>query len=207
MASAEGIDTLVSNSQQNVSTITLNLRLDANPDRAMADTLSKVNQVRGLLPREANDPVVVKQTGQGFALMYMNFNSAVMTPSQITDYLTRVIQPRLQTVDGVANAQILGGQLFSMRIWLDPTRMAAQGVTPNDVRAALLANNFTTAAGEVKSDFTQISVDALTSLDSPKAFSQMVIATHGDALVRLGDVSRRSTSARRPPIRPRCSTA
>jgi len=189
VASAEGIDTLVSASQQNVSTITLNLRLDANPDRAMADTLSKVNQVRGLLPREANDPVVVKQTGQGFALMYMSFNSAVMTPSQITDYLTRVVQPRLQTVDGVANAQILGGQAFAMRIWLDPIRMAAQGVTPNDVRAALAANNFTTAAGEVKSDYTQISVNALTSLDSPKTFSEMVIATHGDALVRLGDVS------------------
>ena len=189
VASAEGIDTLVSTSQQNVSTITLNLRLDANPDRAMADTLSKVNQVRGLLPREANDPVVVKQTGQGFALMYLSFNSSVMTASQITDYLTRVVQPRLQTVDGVANAQILGGQVFAMRIWLNPTKMAALGVTPNDVRAALAANNFTAAAGEVKSDYTQVSVDALTSLDSAKAFGQLVIAAHGDALVRLGDVA------------------
>ncbi len=190
VASAEGIDTLVSSSQQNVSTITLNLRLDANPDRAMADTLSKVNQVRGLLPREANDPVVVKQTGQGFALMYLSFNSSVMTASQITDYLTRVVQPRLQTVDGVANAQILGGQVFAMRIWLNPTKMAALSVTPNDVRAALAANNFTTAAGEVKSDYTQVSVNALTSLDSAKAFGQLVIASHGDALVRLGDVAK-----------------
>src|SRR5271165_6560818 len=151
--------------QTSNTTITINLRLDANPDRAMADALSKVNQVRGLLPREANDPVVVKQTGQGFALMYLSFNSDVMTASQITDYLTRVVQPRLQTVDGVANAQILGGQVFAMRIWLDPTRMASLGVTANDVRAALAANNFTSAAGEVKSDFTQISVNALTSLD------------------------------------------
>ncbi len=190
VASSEGIDTLVSTSQQNVSTITLNLRLDANPDRAMADTLSKVNQVRGLLPRDANDPVIVKQTGQGFALMYMSFNSNVMTAPQITDYLTRVVQPRLQTVDGVANAQILGGRAFAMRIWLDPTRMAALGVTPNDVRAALAANNFTTAAGEIKSNFTQISVDALTSLDSPKEFAKLVIATHGDALVRMGDVAK-----------------
>ncbi len=190
VASSEGIDTLVSTSQQNVSTITLNLRLDANPDRAMADTLSKVNQVRGLLPRDANDPVVVKQTGQGFALMYLSFNSNVMTSSQITDYLTRVVQARLQTVDGVANAQILGGQTFAMRIWLDPARMAALGVTANDVRAALNANNFTTAAGEVKSDFTQISVNALTSLDSAKAFGRLVIAAHGDALVRLGDVAK-----------------
>src|SRR5271165_3751281 len=190
VASSEGIDTLVSSSQQNVSTVTLNLRLDANPDRAMADTLSKVNQVRGLLPREANDPVVVKQTGQGFALMYLSFNSSQMTPSQITDYLTRVVQPRLQTVEGVANAQILGGQTFAMRIWLDPTRMASLGVTANDVRAALIANNFTTAAGEIKSDYTQVSVNALTSLDSAEAFAQLVIAARGDALVRLGDVSK-----------------
>ncbi len=190
VSSADGVDTLVSNSQQNVSTVTLNLRLDANPDRAMADTLSKVNQVRGLLPREANDPVVVKQTGQGYALMYLSFNSSQMSPSQITDYLTRVVQPRLQTVDGVANAQILGGQTFAMRIWLDPTRMATFGVTANDVRTALLANNFTSAAGEVKSDYTQISVNALTSLDTAQAFGQLVIAARGDALVRLGDVAK-----------------
>jgi hydrophobe/amphiphile efflux-1 (HAE1) family protein len=190
VASSDGIDTLVSTSQQNVSTIVLNLRLDANPDRAMADTLSKVNQVRGVLPRDALDPVVVKQTGQGFALMYLSFNSTVMTASQITDYLTRVVQPQLQTVDGVANAQILGGETFAMRIWLDPVRMAAQGVTANDVRTALAANNFTTAAGEIKSDYTQISVDALTSLDSAKAFGQLVIAAHGDALVRMGDIAK-----------------
>ncbi len=190
VASSDGIDTLVSTSQQNVSTITLNLRLDANPDRAMADTLSKVNQVRGLLPREANDPTIVKQTGQGYALMYLSFNSTVMSASQITDYLTRVVQPRLQTVDGVANAQILGGEVFAMRIWLDPTRMAALGVTANDVRTALAANNFTTAAGEVKSDYTQISVNALTSLDSAEAFGRLVVATHGDALVRLGQVAK-----------------
>src|SRR5208337_4432240 len=190
VASTEGIDTLVSTSQQNTSTVTLNLRLNANPDRAIADELSKINQVRGVLPREANDPVVVKQTGQSFALMYISFNSKVLNASQITDYLTRVVQPKLQTVDGVANAQILGGQTFAMRIWLDPDRMAALGVTANDVRAALNANNFTTAAGEVKSDFTQISVNALTSLDSAKAFGRLVIAAHGDALVRLGDVAK-----------------
>jgi hydrophobe/amphiphile efflux-1 (HAE1) family protein len=189
VASTEGIDTLVSNSQQNVSTIILNLRLDASPDRAVADVLAKTNQVRSVLPREANDPIVIKQTGQGFALMYISFNSKVMTSSQITDYLTRVVQPRLQTIDGVANAQILGGQTFAMRIWLDPNRMAALGVTPSDVRNALAANNFTTAAGEIKSDFTQVSVNALTSLDNPAAFGRLVVVAKGDALVRLADVS------------------
>ncbi|HXW20287.1 MAG TPA: efflux RND transporter permease subunit [Roseiarcus sp.] len=190
VASAEGIDTLVSNSQQNVSTIILNLRLDANPDRAVADVLAKTNQVRSVLPRDSNDPIVTKQTGQGYALMYLSFNSKVMTGSQITDYLTRVVQPRLQTIDGVANAQILGGQTFAMRIWLDPTRMAALGVTPGDVSRALAANNFTTAAGEIKSDYTQVSVNALTSLDNAEAFGRLIVATHGDALVRLGNIAK-----------------
>jgi multidrug efflux pump len=189
VASTDGIDTLVSTSQQNVSTITLNLRLDANPDRAMSDALSKVNQARRVLPKDVNDPVIVKQTGQGTALMYLSFNSNVMSSSQITDYLIRVVQAQLQTVDGVANAQILGGQTFAMRIWLDPTRMAARGVTPNDVSRALATNNFISAAGEVKSDYTQISIDAQTSLDSAQAFGKLVIAAHGDGLVRLGDVA------------------
>jgi hydrophobe/amphiphile efflux-1 (HAE1) family protein len=190
VASAEGIDTIVSTSQQNVSTITLNLRLDANPDRAVADVLAKTNQVRGVLPRDANDPVVVKQTGQGTALMYLSFNSKVMTSSQITDYLTRVVQPKLQTINGVANAQILGGQTFAMRIWLDPTRMAALGVTPADVKNALTTNNFTTAAGEIKSDYTQVSVNALTSLDTAAAFGQLVVTARGDSLIRLGNVAK-----------------
>ncbi|HEV3045228.1 MAG TPA: multidrug efflux RND transporter permease subunit [Roseiarcus sp.] len=189
VASTEGIDTLVSTSQQNVSTITLNLRLDANPDRAVADVLAKTNQVRSVLPRESNDPVVVKQTGQGYALMYMSFNSKVMTGSQITDYLSRVVQPRIQTINGVAQAQILGGQTFAMRIWLDPVKMAALGVTPGDVSRALAANNFTTAAGEIKSDYTQVSVNALTSLDNAEAFGQLIVAARGDALIRLGNVA------------------
>src|ERR1700704_395478 len=189
VASAEGIDTLVSNSQQNTSTITLNLLLNANADRAVTDVLAKVNQVKYLLPREAFDPVVVKQTGDSTAVLYMSFNSKVLTPSQITDYLNRVVQPRLQTIDGVANAQILGGQTFAMRVWLNPNRMAARGVTPSDVSAALAANNFTTAAGEIKGDFIQTSINAETSLDSAKAFGQLVIAARGDALIRLGGIA------------------
>jgi multidrug efflux pump len=189
VASAEGVDTLVSNSQQNVSTVTLNLRLNANADRAMTDVLAKVAQVKYILPKEANDPVVVKQTGQGTALLYMSFNSDTLSPPQITDYITRVIQPRLQTIDGVASAQIIGGQNFAMRVWLDPDKMAARGVTAADVRNALLANNFTSAAGQVKSDFTQTSINALTSLETAQAFAQLTIFNKGDALVRLGDVA------------------
>jgi multidrug efflux pump len=189
VASAEGVDTLVSNSQQNTSTVTLNLLLNADPDRAVADVLSKINQIKYLLPREAFDPVVVKQTGESTALLYMSFNSKVLSPAQITDYLTRVVQPKLQTVDGVANAQILGGQTFAMRVWLDPVKMAARGLTPTDVRLALAANNFTAAPGQIKGDFVQTNIDAKTSLDSAMAFSHLVIAARDDALIRLGDIA------------------
>ncbi|WP_395666350.1 multidrug efflux RND transporter permease subunit [Methylocella sp.] len=189
VASAEGIDTLVTSSQQNVSTVTLNLLLNADADRALADVLSKVNQIKYQLPREAFDPVVVKQTGESSALLYMSFSSKVMTPSQITDYLTRVVQPKLQTIEGVANAQILGGQTFAMRIWLDPNKMAARGVTPNDVRAALAANNFTSAAGQIKGDFVQTAINAQTSLDSAQAFANLVVLARGDALTRLGAIA------------------
>ncbi len=190
VASVEGVDTLSSSSQQNVSTVTLQLRLNADADRAMTDTLAKVNQVKYLLPREAEDPEVVKKAGRGTALLYMSFNSAEMTEPQITDYLTRVVKPRLQTIDGVADAMILGGQNFAMRIWLDPDKMAARGVTAADIRNALTKNNFTSAAGEIKGDFTQISINALTSLDSARQFAKMTVASHGGALVRLGDVAR-----------------
>ena len=172
VASAEGIDTLTSSSQQNVSVVTLNLRLDANPDRAVADVLSKIQQVKSVLPRESQDPIVIKQTGETTALMYLSFNSKVMVGSQITDYLTRVVQPRLQTINGVANAQILGGQMFAMRIWLNPDKMAALGVTPVDVRNALATNNFVTAAGQVKGDFVQTTINAETSLDNPASLRQ-----------------------------------
>jgi len=190
VASTEGIDTLVSSSAQSVSKVTLNLRLDADPDRAMTDVLSKVNQVRRVLPAEADDPVVVKQAGRGTALMYLSFNSKDMNGSQITDYLTRVVQPRLQTLDGVASAQILGGKSFAMRIWLDPDRMAALGITPLDVRRALAVNNFITAAGAIKGDFVQTGINAQTSLNSAQGFGQLVVASTGDALIRLSDIAR-----------------
>jgi hydrophobe/amphiphile efflux-1 (HAE1) family protein len=189
VASAEGIDTITASSTQNVSTVTLNLKLDADPDRAMTDVLSKVAQVKRILPREANDSVVTKQTGEGYALLYMSFNSKVMSGSQISDYLNRVVQPRLQTIDGVANAEILGGETFAMRIWLDPDRMASLGVTPLDIRAALANNNFTTAAGQVKGDFVQTNIDAKTSIDNPAAFGKLVVMSRGDSMVRLSDVA------------------
>jgi multidrug efflux pump len=189
VASTEGVDTIESRSSQNSSVITLKLRLDADADRALADVLSKVNEVKGVLPEDANDPVVKRTTGAGFALMYISFKSEQMTSPQISDYLDRVVRPRLQAINGVASAEILGGSTFAMRVWLDPEKMASLGITPLDVRSALAANNFTTAAGEVKSDFTQQNINAQTSLETPADFTDLVVATRGDTVIRLGQIA------------------
>jgi hydrophobe/amphiphile efflux-1 (HAE1) family protein len=190
IASTEGVETIESSSGQGISTITLKLRLDADGDRALADVLSKVNEVKGVLPEESNDPVVKRTTGAGFALMYISFKSEQMTPPQISDYLDRVVRPRLQSINGVASAEILGGSTFAMRVWLDPDKMAALGITPLDVRNALAANNFTTAAGEVKAEFTQKNINAQTSLEKPEEFEQLVVAARGDTVIRLGQIAR-----------------
>src|SRR5690606_39193828 len=105
-------------------------------------------------------------------------------------YLTRVVQPALHSVDGVANAEIFGGQTFAMRVWLNPERMAPLDITPGDVRSALERNNFTAAAGQIKGDLVQTSINALTSLDNAQAFSQLVVANRGDSLIRLGNIAR-----------------
>lgn len=189
VASTEGADIIESRSAQNLSTITLKLRLDADADRALADVLSKVNEVKGVLPDDASDPVVKRTTGGGFALMYISFKSEQMSSPQISDYLDRVVRPRLQAINGVAAADILGGSTFAMRVWLDPDKMASLGVTPLDVRNALTANNFTTAAGEVKGQFTQQNINAQTSLETPQAFASLIVTTRGDTITRLGQVA------------------
>ena len=188
VASTEGIDTLVATSTQNVSTVTLNLKLDADPDRAMTDVLSKVAQVKGILPREADDSIVTKKTGEGYALMYLSFNSKVMNSSQISDYLNRVVQPKLQTIDGVANAE--DGRTDLRHAHLARPRPHG-GARCDAARCARRAcnNNFTSAPGQVKGDFVQTNIDAKTSLDNPAAFGRLVVLNRGDALVRLTDIA------------------
>ena len=189
VASTEGIDTLKSTSAQNVSTITMKLRLDADGDRALADVLSKVNEIKSVLPEESNDPVVKRTTGSPYALMYIGFNSKTMTSSQISDYLDRVVRPQLQAINGVASAEILGGATFAMRVWLDPDKMASFAITPLDVANALASNNFTTAAGQVKSDFVQKNINAQTSLEKPEDFANLVVADRGDTIIKLGQIA------------------
>ncbi|MEZ5935751.1 MAG: MexW/MexI family multidrug efflux RND transporter permease subunit [Alphaproteobacteria bacterium] len=197
VAGAEGLDYLKSETIQGTSTVQAFIKLNADPDRAMTDVMAKVNQVRGELPAEADDPVISKTTGDTTAVMYIGFASERLTGPAITDYLTRVVQPLLATVEGVASAQILGGQPFAMRIWLDPARMAARDVGPSDIADALRANNYQAAAGQTKGYFTVANVRADTDVGNVEAFEKLVVKAENGALVRLGEVASLELGAQR----------
>jgi multidrug efflux pump len=189
VSTAKGIDYLTSTSMQGVSTIKANIKLNEDPAAAMTEVTSKVSEVRSLLPRGINDPVIKKTTGQSFPSMFLAFYAETMTPQQITDYVTRVVQPKLSTVPGVANPQIMGGQNYSMRVWLNPEKMAQYAISPEQVRAALTANNYQSAAGTSKGAFDVISTQALTDLRAVDDFRRLVVRSAGTQLVRLGDVA------------------
>jgi multidrug efflux pump len=189
VATAEGIDYLTSNSVQGTSTITAYIRLDFDPDQALTEVMAKVQQVKYLLPTGAQDPIITKATGQTTAVMYIGFSSNELSSAAISDYLTRVVQPLLVTVPGVASADILGGQVFAMRLWLDPVRMAARGITASDVSTAIQANNYQSAPGQAKGHFTVTNVSANTGLTDVAQFKQMVVKSKSGALVRLEDIA------------------
>jgi multidrug efflux pump len=148
-----------------------------------------------VLPTEAEDPVISSTTGDPTALMYMAFYSDQMTPSQITDYLARVVQPKLQAVPGVARAQLIGNKTFAMRIWLDPQRMAALGVTAEDVARVLRANNYLAGVGRTKGNFVAVDLAATTDVSRQRDFGHLVVRSADGALVRLRDVARAELSA------------
>ena len=189
VASAEGIDYMTASSAQGQSTVKAFVRLNYDPNTAMTDVMAKVQQVKYQIPKEANDPVILKSTGDTTAVMYMGFSSPELTGPAITDYLTRVVQPLLATVPGVAQAEILGGQPFAMRVWLDPGRMAARGIAPGEVAAAIRANNFQSAPGQAKGYFTVVDIVADTGLKSLDEFRDMVVKAEDGGLVRLRDIA------------------
>ncbi len=189
IATAEGIDYLESSSTLGTSTITARLVLGYEPNEAVAEILTKIQQVRNQLPPGSEDSIVTVSTGSDQAAMYMAFTSDVLKASEITDYLTRAVRPRLETVAGVQQAQTIGSQTIAMRIWLDPPRMAALGVTPSQVRTAISQSNFLAAVGETKGPTLSIPLKAETNLDSVEAFERLVIREQGDTIIRLMDVA------------------
>ncbi|MCO7514559.1 multidrug efflux RND transporter permease subunit [Pseudomonas guariconensis] len=190
LASADGIDYMTSVSRQNFSVISVYARIGADSDRLFTQLLAKANEVRNELPQDAEDPVLSKEAADASALMYISFYSQQMNNPQITDYLSRVIQPKLATLPGMAEAEILGNQVFAMRIWLDPVRLAGFGLSATDVTDAVRRYNFLSAAGEVKGEYVVTSINAATELKSAEAFAALPLKTEGDSRVLLGDVAR-----------------
>src|SRR6478736_6879142 len=190
IAAADGIDYIESKSALGLSTITIRLKLNYDANKALSEISSKVDQVRNDLPPEAQVPVInIESADSQFASAYLSFTSDILEANQITDYLVRVVQPRLSALEGVQTADILGGRTFAMRIWLKPDRLAAFGIHPNEVRQALAANNFLSAIGRTKGSLIQVNLTANTDLRSVDEFKNLVIRQSGDTPVRLRDVA------------------
>ncbi len=189
IAQANGIDYLTSASRQSVSMIQAYLRLNYDPNKALTEINTRVNAVLNQLPREAQQPVITLAVGETIDSMYIGFSSKVLQPNKITDYLIRVVQPKLQAVEGVQTAEILGKRQFALRAWLDPVKLAAYGVTAADVSNALAANDFISALGRTQGQMVNVDLIADTSLHSVDEFKQLVIRERNGAYVRLGDVA------------------
>ena len=190
IAGADGIDYIQSQSAQNLSTISVRLKLNYDPIKALSEISSKVDQVRGDLPPEAEVPIInVESADSQFASAYLSFTSPDLEQNQITDFLMRVVQPRLSALAGVQRADILGARTFSMRVWLKPDRMAALNVSPAAVHQALAANNYLSALGQTKGELVQINLTADTDLRSPEEFKRLAIRAENGAVIRLGDIA------------------
>jgi multidrug efflux pump len=189
VAAVDGVDYLTSSSTQSASTVTAYMKLNADPGDAMTEVMSKVQQVKYQLPREAADPIITKSVGQSVQALYMAFSSPDMPSAAISDYITRVVKPLLSTVEGVASVDIIGGQIYAMRLWLDPDRMAARSVTADQVAAAIRANNFQSAPGQAKGYFVVTNVTANTALTDVEQFRDLVVKSDGGALVRMRDIA------------------
>src|SRR6516162_1457581 len=190
IASADGIDYMESSSAQGLSTITVHLQLNYDTNAALTQVQAKVAQVRNDLPPEAEAPIINLDTADNqFAAIYLGFSSTDLDPNQITDYLTRVVQPKLSAISGVQRADILGARTFAMRIWLKPDRMAALGISPSALRDALARNNYLSALGRTKGSMVSVNLTANTDLRTAEEFRQLVVKKEGGVVVRLGEVA------------------
>jgi multidrug efflux pump len=188
VAQVNGIDDMTSTSQTSTSTITINLVLNHDPDKALTEVSAKVNSVLNQLPNGTQQPVMVLQVGQTLDAMYIAFHSSELAANQVTDYVTRVVQPQLQAVPGVQTAEILGAQKFALRVWLNPAKLASYGLTATDVWNALANNDFIAAIGNTKGTMTQVTLSASTGLHTAKEFSNLIVKQQNGAIIRLHDV-------------------
>jgi multidrug efflux pump len=190
IAAADGIEYMESQSTLGLSTIKTRLRLNYDGTKALAEISSKVDQVRRDLPPEAEVPVInIESADSQFASAYLSFSSDILKQNEITDYLVRIVQPRLSAIQGVQRADILGARTFAMRIWLKPERMAALNISPAQVRQALAANNFLAALGRSKGSLIQVNLTANTNLNTVEEFKQLAVRADNGTIVRLADIA------------------
>jgi len=190
IAAADGIDYIQSQSKQGQSQITVRLKLNYDANKALSDISSKVDAIRRDLPPESEIPVIeIQSADTQRASAYLSFTSDILQPNEVTDYLVRLVQPRLTAVGGVQKADILGGRYFAMRIWMKPDRMAALNISPAQVRSALSRNNFLSAIGSTKGSLLQVNLTANTDLHTADDFKKLVVRQDKGTLVRLGDIA------------------
>jgi len=189
IATADGIDFLTSSTGPGISRLVANLRLDKDPNEALPEISSKIDKLRNELPQGAEDPIVEIAQSGSTAAMYLSFYSKVLTPSQITDYLSREIEPQLAAIDGVEKIMILGARTYAIRIWLRPDRLAAHGLTASEVYAAIRRENVQGAVGEMKGNYLRVGLSAATDVRTEQGFRDLAIASNGREIVRLGDIA------------------
>ena len=190
IAQANGIDYISSSSTLGMSNIKVNLRLNYDSSKALTEINTKVNAVLNQLPRDSQHPVISLSMGETIDSMYIGFNSPTLPTNNITDYLIRVVQPKLQTVDGVQTAEILGSRKFALRAWLNPEKMAAYGITGSEISTALAENDFISAIGRTKGQMVTVDLTGETGLHSVDEFRNLVLKSENNAIIRLGDVAR-----------------
>jgi len=189
VSTTENIDYVTSKSMPSVSTVTVQMKLGSNPDVALTDVMSKVQQVKSSLPADAKDPTIVKGTGQQFAIMYLAMQNPNMTSEELTEYIERVIRPRVSTIQGVAEVQVLGAANYSMRVWIDPVKLAARGLTASEVLNAINSSNFLAAPGKTKNEYVAYSITVQSTLQTPEAFGALPLRSDSNGVVRLRDVA------------------
>ncbi|HEY5347497.1 MAG TPA: efflux RND transporter permease subunit, partial [Rhizomicrobium sp.] len=189
IAQANGIDYMTSSSISGVSTISVNLRLNYDANKALSEIITQVNSVKNQLPAGAQASVISIAVGQTIDAMYISFNSKILPSNKITDYLIRVVQPQLQAIEGVQQAEMIGAKRFAVRAWLNPDKLAAYGLTASDVSAALANNDFLSAVGSTRGQMMQINLTASTNVESLDQFRNLIIKQVNGSYIRLSDVA------------------
>jgi multidrug efflux pump len=198
VATTENIDYVTSQSTPSASVVSVHMELGSNPDVALTEVLSKVQSVRGQLPDDAEDPVIVKGTGQQFAMMYLTAQNPNMTAEQLTEYIDRVIRPRMSTIQGVAEIEIIGAANYAMRVWIDPLKLASRGVTASEVADAIGNANFLSAPGKTENEFVAFAISLDSTLQTPEAFGALPLRSEHNDVVRLRDVAQVELASEEP---------